>query len=189
MKMRRFCWTGTAGLWECRTSCIIYERRLILRLNICWFVKSTNGRSRSRPDVSERLAPNPPAHLIDENIPRATRMARRRRRRRRRGGERGGMKVSFQERRLFISVCFSLCAFSPQTANERVTRDGDAHSTHVLYETTGQSIKKTHSFRFRSPIWSCGYGISAVTMWTSALLCYFKVQVHLYSTLKNHFKH
>lgn len=140
--MRRFYWTGTEGLWKCRTSCIIYERRLILRLNICWFVKSTNRRSRSHPDVSERPAPNPPAHLIDENISCATRTAWRRRRRRR-GGERSGMKVSFQERRLFISVCFSLCAFSPQTANERVKRDGDAHSTHVLYETTRQSIKNT----------------------------------------------
>lgn len=67
---------GPVG-WHWRTAvfCIIYEQQHILRLNICWFVKSTNSRSCSRLHVSEHSAQNTSAHLIDENTPRVTRTA------------------------------------------------------------------------------------------------------------------
>lgn len=53
---------GPVG-WHWRTAvfCIIYEQQHILRLNICWFVKSTNSRSCSRLHVSEHVSG--PKHL------------------------------------------------------------------------------------------------------------------------------
>lgn len=132
-------WGWVQTRWETvGPACIIYETWRILRLNICWFVKSTNMRSCSSPwhrSTADRK--NTVAHLIDEKSGwwpeprRVPLLPRSDGGRRKRGEDRGGVRIRRDGIGLKVTACqsertvsrkdppphicagLSLCSFSP----------------------------------------------------------------------------
>lgn len=122
-------WTGTEGPWAQKPSCIIYERRVahleIKHLLIC--------------QKHKQKVPLTPAFTFNWWEHSRRDPARKRH---------AAMKVSFQERLLFISVCFSLCAVSPQTETEtpipqtNCMKQQTINTKHI--HSANNSIQKSH---------------------------------------------